>query len=92
MTADRSSDADGRTDRLRQGAIAAFAGTSVALLLLTAVGLLALQLDDAVVSYMKGESLWSKAQKEAVIALEDYARTGDSTAWTVPGGHASAPR
>lgn len=81
MSADRSSDAADRTDRLHQGAIATFVGSSAALLLLTAVGLLALQLDDAIVSFMKGESLWITAQKEAVIALEDYARTGDTTAW-----------
>ncbi|MDP2497292.1 MAG: hypothetical protein Q8W44_04780, partial [Candidatus Palauibacterales bacterium] len=58
-----------------------FAASAVALLLVAAVAFGALHLGDAVRSYVKGESLWSKGQKEAVIALQAYARYGQESRW-----------
>ena len=58
-----------------------FAASAVALLLVAAVAFGALQLGGAVRSYVKGESLWSKGQKEAVIALQEYARSGQQAEW-----------
>src|SRR5581483_3477347 len=37
----------------------------------------ALQVQVTLAGFLNGESLWSKAQKQAVIDLTDYARTGD---------------
>lgn len=58
-----------------------FAASAVALLLLAAVAFATLDLGDAVRSYVKGESLWSKGQKEAVIALQEYVRNGRDAQW-----------
>lgn len=76
--------ADGRetdTAGLRRLTRGVFAASAVALLLVAAVAFGALHLGDAVRSYVKGESLWSKGQKEAVIALQAYARYGQESQW-----------
>lgn len=39
----------------------------------------ALQVQVTLAGFLNGESLWSKAQKQTVIDLTDYARTGDPT-------------
>lgn len=68
-------------ESLRRLTRGVFAASAVALLLMAAVAFGALQLGDAVRSYVKGESLWSKGQKEAVIALDEYARSGRPSEW-----------
>lgn len=67
--------------RLRRLALFSFAGVAAALLLIAALAFAALELEDAVRSYVEGESLYSKAQKEAVIALQSYVRSGDADDW-----------
>lgn len=82
MTPADSSASGDRPERLRRLALVSFVGIAAALLLVAALALAALQIEEAIRSYVKGESLWSKGQKDAVIALETYARTGDPAAWT----------
>lgn len=70
-----------RPGRLRRLSLGLFSAFAAALLLFGALAYLALHLEDAVRSYVKGESLWSKAQKEAVLAVKEYAADGDEAAW-----------
>lgn len=68
-------------DALRRIVLYVVACVAAALALVGAVGWAALEVEDSVRSYVRGESLWSKAQKEAVIALHAYARSGDEIDW-----------
>ncbi len=69
--------------RLRPGLLQRRAGTWVALTAasLTALALVCLDISDAARAYVGGESLWSKAQKSAVLALVQYAQDGDPAHW-----------
>lgn len=49
---------------------------ALAILLLVGLSLLALELLSATHAYVRGESLYAKAQKQAVIAVLEYASTG----------------
>lgn len=58
--------------------IGAFMATVVALLVLMA---LSLKLSNAVRAYVAGEGFWSRAQQDAVFALDRYSRSRDEADW-----------
>ncbi len=68
-------------DRLRRLVLGGYGVVAVSLLLFAGVAYAMTAMSDAVRAYVKGESLWSKGQKEAVIALQRYARTGEEASW-----------
>ncbi|WP_376696863.1 putative bifunctional diguanylate cyclase/phosphodiesterase [Wenzhouxiangella sp. EGI_FJ10305] len=71
------SDNHGWVSHLRRRFIILSATFSVALLLLVVFAIIAFQGLSGARAYVNGESQWTKAQKQAVIALFDYATTGN---------------
>lgn len=68
-----------RSRRLRGSFILLSAAFSLAMMLLVAFSILALYGLSGARAYVHGESQWTKAQKQAVIALSEYASTGDQS-------------
>lgn len=71
-----------RSDRLRRWSIVAYAAVAAALLIVAGLGLVMGGLEDTITAFIKGEGLYSEAEKEAVSSLEEYARTGEPEAWS----------
>lgn len=67
-----------RTPRLRNNFILLLAAFSLAMFLLVVVSIIAFYTLSGARAYVNGESQWTKAQKQAVIALFAYAHTGES--------------
>lgn len=65
-----------RTTRLRRSFAALSAAFILAIVLVVIVGVVAIYGLSGARAYVHGESQWTKAQKQAVIALFDYAATG----------------
>lgn len=68
-------------DRLRRVTLGVLATYSVAVLLVATLAILGLDVLAAIQSHIRGESLWAKAQTEAVSTLREYAATGEQEAW-----------
>lgn len=73
--------AAGRPNRLRGTFISIFAGYAITVILLAGLSLASMEILTAVRAYVGGESLWTKAQKAAVIELVQYAGSADPSHW-----------
>lgn len=70
-----------RPERLRHVTLGVLGGYALAVLLVAASAVVGLEVQSAIQSYVRGESLWSKSQKEAVLALNQYAADGEEVYW-----------
>ena len=74
-------DTSDRPQRLQRTFLNLFTGFAVTVLVLAGLAVMSMELLSGVRAYVGGESLWSKAQKEAVAELVEYSTSGDSTDW-----------
>jgi diguanylate cyclase (GGDEF)-like protein/PAS domain S-box-containing protein len=70
-----------RPERLRHVTLWVLGAYTTAVVLVAVAAMIGLDVQTAVQSYVRGESLWSKAQKEAVLALDEYAAGAGEAYW-----------